>query len=231
MTEHDRLGPNERTRVRRQPARGVYDREMIYGILDEALICHVGFVADGFPHVIPMVVVRKGDDLLLHGSAASRLVRLLGTGADVCVSVTHLDGVIVARSVFDSSMNYRSVSVFGRARAITRSDEKLEALRTVVEHVLPGRWQEARQPSDKELRATTILALPLEKASAKVRSGPPQDDEADLDLPVWAGEIPVRMVSLEPLRDPLGNREMSVPESIRRFRAARVPAVEDAVAH
>lgn len=230
MTEHDWLGPDKRTRVRRLPSRGAYDRDTIYGILDEALLCHVGFVADGLPCVIPMVTAREGDDLLLHGSTASRLTRHLGTGADVCVSVTHLDGVVVARSVFDNSMNYRSVVVFGRARAITNSVEKREALRALVEKVVPGRWQEARQPSDKELKATTILAVPLEKASAKVRSGPPQDDESDLDLPAWAGEIPLRLVSLEPRRDPLLNPEIPVPQSVEHFRAARVPPAEDAVA-
>ena len=218
MEQRDRLSPNKRTRVRRQPGRGVYDRDTIHGILDEALICHVGFVAEELPYVIPMAAARKGDDLLIHGSTASRLMRHLGTGADVCVSVTHLDGVVIARSVFDNSMNYRSVVVFGRARSITDHDEKLDALRTLVEHILPGRWREARLPSDKELRATTILTLPLANASAKVRSGPPQDDRADLDLPVWAGEIPLRMVSLAERPDPLLDREMAVPDSVARFR-------------
>jgi hypothetical protein len=142
------------------------------------------------------------------------------------VTVTHLDGVVVARSVFDNSMNYRSVVVFGRARAITDPDEKLEALRTLVEHVLPGRWDEARRPSAKELRATTILELPLTEASAKIRSGPPQDDDADLQLPVWAGEIPVGVVSRAPRPDPLLTNEMPVPESVKRFRAARIPPAE-----
>ncbi len=207
---------DDRTRVRRQPGRGVYEREAIYGILDEALVGHVGFVVDGSPVVIPMVVVRRGDELLLHGSNASRLMRSLETGADVSVCVTHLDGVVVARSVFDNSMNYRSVVVFGRAHAIVDAREKLAALRAVVEHLLPGRWEEARQPNDKELRATTILSLPLETASGKVRSGPPQDDEADLALDVWAGEIPLRMASQEPVPDPL-LRDGSVPESVKRF--------------
>ena len=219
-------GANERTRVRRQPSRGVYEKETIYEILDEALICHVGIVADELPVVIPMVLARRGDDLLIHGSTASRLTRRLGTGADVCVTVTHLDGVVVARSVFDNSMNYRSVVVFGQARAITDPDEKLEALRTLVEHVLPGRWDEARRPSAKELRATTILELPLTEASAKIRSGPPQDDDADLQLPVWAGEIPVGVVSRAPRPDPLLTNEMPVPESVKRFRAARIPPAE-----
>lgn len=219
MTRRDQPRPNERTRVRRQPTRGIYERDTIYAILDEALIAHVGFVSDGSPVVIPMVIARRGDDLLLHGSTASRLMRHLERGAEACVCVTHLDGVVAARSVFDNSMNYRSVVVFGRARAIMDPAEKVEALRTLVEHVLPGRWQEARHPNDGELRATTILEVPLKEASAKVRSGPPQDDEADLQLPVWAGEIPLRMISLSPIRDPLIDRPLAEPESVRRLRS------------
>jgi uncharacterized protein len=221
--EHART---ERTRIRRLPKRAAYDRETIYGIVDEALVCHVGFVLDGWPFVIPMAVARWGDKLLLHGSTASRLMRHLAGGADVCVSITHLEGVVVARSVFDNSMNYRSVVVFGRARAITQDDEKLEALRVLVENLVPGRWGEARHPNAKELRATTILELPLDEASAKVRSGPPQDDEADLNLPIWAGEIPLRTVALTPVADPLLPRETSVPESVQRFRASRSPSFE-----
>jgi nitroimidazol reductase NimA-like FMN-containing flavoprotein (pyridoxamine 5'-phosphate oxidase superfamily) len=218
-----RLG-NDRTRIRRQPKRAAYDRETIYRILDEALIGHVGFVVDGSPYVIPMAVARRDDELLLHGSTASRLMRHIADGADVCVSVTHLDGVVVARSVFDNSMNYRSVVVFGRARPITQPDEKIAALQVLVEHLVPGRWREARHPNDKELRATTIIALPIDEASAKVRSGPPQDDEADLDLPIWAGEIPLRTVALSPVADPLLEQEMVVPESVERFRRGRFPA-------
>ncbi|MDQ4059378.1 MAG: pyridoxamine 5'-phosphate oxidase family protein [Actinomycetota bacterium] len=212
-------GPGSRTRVRRQPRRGFYDGPTIHGILDEALIGHVGFVMDELPYVIPMVVVRRGEELLLHGSAASRLTRHLAAGAEVCVCVTHLDGIVVSRSVFDNSMNYRSVVVFGRARTIIDEDEKLKALHAIVERLLPGRWQEARNPSDKELRATTILALPLTTASAKVRSGPPQDDAADLELPVWAGEIPLEIVSLDPRPDPLLGDDIAVPDSVARFRS------------
>jgi nitroimidazol reductase NimA-like FMN-containing flavoprotein (pyridoxamine 5'-phosphate oxidase superfamily) len=219
MHEDDVVSVSERTRVRRLPKRGAYDRDTIYRIIDDALIGHVGFVIEGAPHVIPMVVVRRNGDLLLHGSTASRLARHLTTGADVCVSITHLDGVVVARSVFDNSMNYRSVVVFGRASAITDPAHKLEALRTIVEHLLPGRWQEARHPSDRELRATTILALPLTEASAKIRSGPPQDDEADLQLLAWAGEIPLRVTSLEPVPDPLLSPDVSIPQSVKRFGA------------
>lgn len=219
MEERERPEGGDRTRVRRLPGRGAYDRETIYRILDDALVGHVGFVVDGLPYVIPMAVARKADALLLHGSSASRLTRHLGAGADVSVCVTHLDGVVVARSVFDNSMNYRSVVVFGRARPITDPGEKLESLRALVEHLLPGRWDEARQPNAKELRATSILAVPLDEASAKVRSGPPQDDEADLDLPTWAGEIPLRMTSLTPRPDPLMKGDTPVPESVTRFRS------------
>jgi hypothetical protein len=210
-------GVDARTRVRRVPERGAYDKATINAILDDALVGHVGFVADGFPYVIPMVVARRGDELLLHGSTASRLTRHLGTGAEVSVCVTHLDGLVVARSVFDNSMNYRSVIVFGRARAITAQDEKLEALRTIVEHLLPGRWEESRQPNDKELRATAILAVPLDEASAKIRSGPPQDDEADVDLEVWAGELPLRLTPSAPRTDPEMRSDVPLPESVRTF--------------
>jgi uncharacterized protein len=171
MTNED-SSASERTRVRRLPKRGVYDRKTIDRIIDEALIGHVGFVAEGYPYVIPMVVVRNNDDLLLHGSIASRLIRHLAGGADVCVSIVHLDGIVVARSVFDNSMNYRSAIIFGRAQPIGPSAEKLEGLRIIVEHLVPGRWEEARRPSDKELRAATVLRLPLNEASAKIRSGP-----------------------------------------------------------
>src|SRR5262249_51583682 len=151
---HDQIVPSKRTRVRRKPDRGHYDRETIYRILDQAVFGHVGLVADGLPDVTPMVIARRGDELLLHGSAHSRLIRLLATGCDLCVAVTHVDGLIVSRSLFDSSLNYRSVAVFGQARPLTTPGDKLDALRAIVEHVLPGRWGEARPPSDRELRAT-----------------------------------------------------------------------------
>ena len=216
MKADDDLGPNRRTRVRRVPGRGVYERDAIYGILDDALIGHVGFIANGFPHVIPMVLARDGDELLLHGSTASRLTRTLAGGADVCVSTTHLDGIVVARSAFDNSMNYRSVVIFGKARAVP-DEEKMDALRALVDHVLPARWEEARPPNDKELRATTILALPIDEGSAKVRSGPPQDDASDLELPIWAGEIPLRTVTMEPVADPLLDENIPLPPSVTSF--------------
>ena len=204
----------------------MYDRETIYAVLDAALIGHVGFVSDGLPHIIPMAIGRDGDELLLHGSSAGRLIRVLEGGAEVCVSVTHLDGVIVSRSVFDSSMNYRSVVVFGRARALKEREEKLDALRVIADHLIPGRWDEARRPNEQELKATTVLALPIDEASAKIRSGPPQDDEADVRQPLWAGEIPVRMVSLPPQPDPRVPPGTRVPGSVRRFREQRIRAIE-----
>jgi nitroimidazol reductase NimA-like FMN-containing flavoprotein (pyridoxamine 5'-phosphate oxidase superfamily) len=220
----DILQPSKRTRVRRIPRRGLYKRNEIYEILDGALICHVGFISDGFPHVLPMVAARSGNRLLIHGSTASRLTRTLAGGADVCVAVTQLDGVVVARAVFDNSMNYRSVVIFGRAHAVPEAD-KVNALKALVEHVLPGRWDEARGPNQKELRATTILALPIDEASAKVRSGPPQDDERDLALPIWAGEIPLRTVAAKPVPDPRLAPAIPLPASVEDFFATYSPSM------
>lgn len=182
-----------RTEVARHPERGVYDRDAIYRILDEALICHVGFVHEGHPFVIPTIHARSGDTLYVHGSPASRMLKELGAGVDVCVTVTLLDGLVLARSVYNHSMNYRSVLVLGRARLLSDPAEKVAALEAVVEHVVPGRWADARQPTEKELAGTSVLALPLDEASAKVRTGPPSDFEADLELSVWAGVIPVAL--------------------------------------
>jgi nitroimidazol reductase NimA-like FMN-containing flavoprotein (pyridoxamine 5'-phosphate oxidase superfamily) len=213
----DQKGPGGRTRVRRKPDRGRYDRDTIYRIVDEALFGHVGVVAGGLPYVTPMVIARRGDELLLHGSARGRLIRLLATECEVCVAVTHVDGLIIARSLFDSSLNYRSVVVFGKARPMTAPADKLGALQTIVEHVLPGRWGEARPPSERELRATAVLSVPLTEASAKVRSGPPQDSKADLGLHVWAGELPLRVMSLPTVADPLLADDIPLPASVARF--------------
>ncbi len=187
-------------RVRRLPERGRYDRETIESILDEALFCHIGFVSNGQPFVIPTLHARVGDILYLHGSQASRMLRELRGGTAVCVTVTILDGVVLARSAFNHSMNYRSVVVLGVAEEVSDA-EKLNALRAVAEHVMPGRWDDVRQPSAKELRATSVLRLSLDRASAKVRTGPPKDDEADIDYPVWAGVLPLRLVPSEPAAD------------------------------
>jgi hypothetical protein len=197
MTRVD-TAPSPRTTVRRHPERGVYDRGAIDAILDEAPICHVGFVADGRPFVIPTIHARAGDVLYLHGSPASRMLRTLGEGIDVCVTVTILDGLVLARSVYNHSMNYRSVVVLGTARSVDEREEKLAALQAIVEHVLPGRSADARGPSDKELTGTTVLALVLDEASAKVRTGPPKDFDEDLALPVWAGVVPLGLVAGKP---------------------------------
>jgi nitroimidazol reductase NimA-like FMN-containing flavoprotein (pyridoxamine 5'-phosphate oxidase superfamily) len=184
----------DRTQVRRQPDRGRYDRETIDAILDEGLVCHLGFVAGGQPYVIPTLYARVGDSLYVHGSAASRMLRHLATGARVCVTVTLLDGLVLARSVFHHSMNYRSVVVLGTATLVT-GDEKRRALHALTEHLAPGRWDEARRPTAKELKATSLLQLPIDEASAKLRTGPPKDDPDDEDLPVWAGVVPVHLAA------------------------------------
>jgi nitroimidazol reductase NimA-like FMN-containing flavoprotein (pyridoxamine 5'-phosphate oxidase superfamily) len=185
--------------VKRHPERGVYDRATIDSILDEALICHLGFVSDGRPFVIPTIHARDGDTLYIHGSPGSRMLRAANEGVDICVTVTLLDGLVLARSVYHHSMNYRSVVVLGRARELTEYDEKLRAMQCVVEHVLPGRWEDARRPNEGEIKGTTILALPLDEASAKIRNGPPTDDDADLELRVWAGVIPLRIEPSDPV--------------------------------
>jgi len=193
--------PTGRTRVVREPQRGVYDRETIFKILDEGMVCHIGFSPDGQPFVIPTLYARVGDAIYFHGSAASRMLRGVEGGTNVCLTVTLTDGIVLARSVFNHSMNYRSVVALGKATLVEAPQEKLEALRAFTEKILPGRWKDARQPNEKELKATSILRLPLSEVSAKVRIGPPEDDEPDYALPVWAGVIPLRVVASAPIRD------------------------------
>ncbi len=200
-TEYATGVSSQRTKVKRHPERGDYDRSTIDAILDEALICHVGFVEEDQPYVIPTIHARDRDTLYLHGSPASRMLRNLANGIDLCVTVTLLDGLVLARSVYNHSMNYRSVVVLGHAREVTETEEKLRAMERVVEHILPGRWEDARQPSDGEIKGTTILALSLEEASAKIRTGPPKDFDDDLALPVWAGLIPLRLEPSPPIPD------------------------------
>jgi nitroimidazol reductase NimA-like FMN-containing flavoprotein (pyridoxamine 5'-phosphate oxidase superfamily) len=191
----------ERTRLRRLPARGSFERSTIDAILDDALVCHIGFVHGGQPYVIPTTFARVGDVLYVHGSAASRMLRGLREGIPVCVTVTLLDGLVFARSAFHHSMNYRSVVILGVASEVTDGAEQLRALEAVVEHAFPERWREVRPPSRKELRATMVLRLPILEASAKVRSGGPLDDPEDLGWPCWAGHVPVRLTALAPLPD------------------------------
>ena len=205
----------ERTTVRRMPKRGVYDRPTIEAILDEALICHVGFVADGQPVVIPTIHARLGETLYFHGSAASRMLRTLKGGVPVCVTATILDGLVLARSAFNHSMNYRSVVVFGSAREVTDADEKSRALEAVVEHVVAGRSRDVRSPNEKELKATLVLALPIDEASAKIRTGPPVDDEADYAMQTWAGVLPLALTPGAPVPDERVIAE--VPEYVRGY--------------
>jgi uncharacterized protein len=185
----------EHLRVKREPQRGVYDRETIDAILDEALVCHLGFAEDGQPYVIPTLHARVGDRLYVHGSAASRMLRHAASDVRICVTVTLLDGLVLARSVFNHSIDYRSVVVLGTPTLVEDVDEKREALRAFTEHVAPGRWEEARQPTDQELKATWILSVPLDEASAKIRSGPPEDEPEDMELPVWAGVVPIHLAA------------------------------------
>jgi hypothetical protein len=213
--------PTERTQVRRLPKRGVYDREAVYRILDEGLVCHVGFVADGKPVVIPIGYGRKGDTLYLHGSPASRMLHALGKGADVCITVTIVDGLVLARSAFHHSMNYRSVVIFGKATLLEDPAAKREALHAFTEHVAAGRWQEVRQPSEKELKSTAVLAIPLKEVSAKVRTGPPLDDEEDYALPVWAGVLPLELTPTTPVPDDRLPKEIAVPDYVRRYTRKR----------
>ena len=193
--------PRARTRLVRQADRAVYDRAAAYKILDEGFICHVGFVVDGQPFVIPTGYGRVDDNLYIHGSAASRMLRRVDEGIAVCVTVTLLDGLVLARSIFNHSMNYRSVVILGTAHAVNDPKEKLAALRLLSEHILPGRWVESRQPNEKELKATSVMRLPIEEFSAKVRQGPVEDDEEDYAFSTWAGVIPLKMVAEEPIDD------------------------------
>lgn len=210
--------PTAKTQVKRLPTRGVYDRAQVNSILDEGFVCHVAFVVDRQPYAIPTGYARAGDRVYIHGSAASRMLRGLSQGLDVCVTVTLIDGFVLARSAFHHSMNYRSVMVFGQARLVVDPDEKLEAMRHFTNHILPARWEEVRTPTLQELKATTVLALPLEEVSAKVRTGPPVDDEDDYALPIWAGVIPARLQLGESITDgrvPLGVPPLDMSRFLR----------------
>jgi hypothetical protein len=214
----DTFVPTDRTRVVREANRAVYDREAIYKILDEAFVCHAGFSVDGQPFVIPTMFARVGDSLYFHGSAASRMLRSLSSGLPVCITVTLLDGLVLARSVFNHSMNYRSVVALGHATLIDDPAEKLRALQAFTEKLIPGRWNDARQPNEKELKATSILKLPLTEISAKVRTGDVEDDPEDYALPIWAGVIPFRLVADPPLRDSRCDSAIPTPAYTVNFR-------------
>jgi len=210
--------PTERTRVVREPHRGVYDRQEIYKILDEGIVCHVGFIADAQPFVIPTLYARAGDAIYFHGSAASRMLRGSAAGVLVCVTVTLTDGLVLARSVFNHSMNYRSVVALGKATLVDAPAEKLEALHNFTEKILPGRWEDARQPNEKELKATSILKLPLAEISAKVRSGAVQDDEEDYALAVWAGIVPLHLQAAAPIRDERCDPAIPTPAYAAKYK-------------
>jgi len=209
--------PTARTRVVREAERGVYDRETAYRILDEAFLCHVGFVVDGQPFVIPTSYGRRDANLYIHGSAASRMLRQLKEAIPVCITVTLLDGLVLARSVFNHSMNYRSVVVLGKATLVDDPKEKLEALRTLSEHIIPGRWDDARQPNERELKATSVLRVPIEEFSAKVRTGPPIDDAEDYSFPTWAGVLPLEMRTGSPIPDAKLEKSREAPNYVRNY--------------
>jgi uncharacterized protein len=209
--------PTQRTRLVREPQRAVYDRAAAYKILDEGFICHVGFVVDGQPFVIPTSYGRVGDNLYIHGSSASRMLRNLDQGIPVCLTVMLLDGLVLARSIFNHSMNYRSVVVLGIAVAVRDPEEKLEALRLLSEHILPGRWEDSRKPNEKELKATLALRLPITEFSAKVREGDVIDDEEDYSFPAWAGIVPLTMVAGTPMDDMRLMPGQEVPEYARNY--------------
>jgi nitroimidazol reductase NimA-like FMN-containing flavoprotein (pyridoxamine 5'-phosphate oxidase superfamily) len=210
--------PTERTKVRRLPDRGKYDSESVYGILDEAFICHVGFVVEGQPYVIPTGFARVNDTLYIHGSAASRMLRTLADGVQVCVTVTLVDGIVMARSGFHSSMNYRSVVILGRATQVEGRDEKLAALVAFSEQVMPGRWKDLRETTDAELKGTLVLTLPLKEVSAKVRTGSPKDDEVDYALPLWAGVVPLKLTAGNPINDPRLPQGIEPPGYARNYK-------------
>ena len=218
QTANSEILITSRNKVKRAPKRGNYDRQTIYEILDEGLICHIGFVINGQPFVIPTAYGRVNDQLYIHGSPASRMLRTLQQGVEVCVTVTLLDGLVLARSAFHHSMNYRSVVVFGIATVVESAEEKMAALRAFTDHIVPDRWAEVRIPTEQEVAGTLVLSLPLQEASAKIRTGPPIDDEADYALPVWAGELPLRVVVDVPVADPQLASGIEVPAHVQQYR-------------
>ena len=208
----------DRTKLKRLPKRGHFDRETVYSILDEGFICHVGFTVDGQPFVIPTGYARAGDKLYIHGSQASRMLRSLAGEIDACATVTIVDGLVLARSAFHHSMNYRSVLILGRASLVDDPVEKYDALLAFSEHIVRGRWADVREPTEQEMVQTTVLKLPIEEASAKIRTGPPLDDEEDYALPIWAGVVPLKLVAGEPVKDPRLTADVPVPEYAAHYK-------------
>jgi len=213
--------PTARTRVVREADRAVYDREAVYRILDEGFLCHAGFAVDAQPFVIPTSYGRQGDNLYIHGSAASRMLRQMKDGVAVCITVTLLDGLVLARSLFNHSMNYRSVVILGKATLVDDPQEKVSALRVLSEHILPGRWDDSRQPNERELKATSVLRVPIAEFSAKVRTGPPIDDEEDYAFPTWAGVVPLEMKVGGPINDVRLDQGREVPQYIKHYSRRR----------
>lgn len=208
---------NDRNRVRRNPKRAKYDRKTIYDIVDDALICHVGFVEEQQPFVIPTLVARMENEVLLHGAQSSRLVRHLAAGNEVCISVTHVDGLVLARSVYNHSVNYRSMLIFGRGRLIANPQEKMLALEFFTEKLIPGRWSDVREPNESELKATAVIAVEIDNASAKIRTGPPGDFEEDYHLPIWAGVLPIIQNFGQPIADDRSGEDINFPDYLKAF--------------
>ncbi|WP_197036124.1 pyridoxamine 5'-phosphate oxidase family protein [Fischerella sp. PCC 9605] len=215
--DQEKLSLTQRTKIGRMPSRGHYERELVYQILDEGLVCHIGFTVDGQPFVIPTAYGRVGDRLYIHGSTASRMMRSLAQGIEVCVTVTLLDGLVLARTAFHHSMNYHSVVIFGTATKVQDEAQKLEALEAFTEHIVPGRWAQVRQPNHQELQVTSVLELPLHEASAKVRTGPPNDEEQDYSIPVWAGVIPLELTASTPIADSRLQKEIILPSYLHNY--------------
>jgi uncharacterized protein len=209
--------PTEQTTVKRLPARGVYDREVVHRILDEALICHLGFVIDGQPFVIPTIHVRVDETIYVHGSPASRMLRTLEQGVPACVTVTHVDGLVLARSAFHHSMNYRSAVVLGTARVVDDQQKKFDALHSLTDHLMRGRWEDIRLPSLEELRRTLVLEIAIESASAKIRTGPPLDEEEDYELSMWAGVLPLKWSATKPVPDSRLAADVPVPPYVTNY--------------
>ena len=210
-----------RDRIQRAPHRGVYDLAAIHEIIDEALYCHVGFVQDGQPYVIPSIHARDGNDLLLHGATSSRLIKHIQEGHDICVTITILDGLVLARSIYSHSMNYRSAVLFGKGKLIDDPAETYRALEVLSDHVMPGRWNDSREPNPIEMKATSVVSISFESASAKVRTGPPNDEDEDYELPIWAGVVPIQQNYLDPQPDPLLNPGTPMPDYIKDYHRKR----------
>lgn len=208
----------KRIKVRRMPERGFYNFKTIYDILDESVICNIGFISEGQPYVIPITFGRKDDEIFFHGAKGSRMLKVLKTGAEICVTITIVDGIVLARSAFHHSMNYRSVMIIGKADVITDLPPKTEALKNILEHIVPGRWNEAREPNLKELNATSVFKLKISEASAKIRTGPPIDEQEDLGIKIWAGVLPLRITAEQTIASPDLNENIPLPEYLKEYK-------------